>query len=133
MKKFLTLEFVALVACLAIAGCAQPGQAPNLGNAVASVAYYTGGNIAINYWQTQLNQAYASGKINVAQFNALSNLATQARNDVNALAAGTAANTVTQAQVDAAVQAFTLPASQALVTFIPVVPVVQPVTTLPAK
>jgi len=129
MKKFITLEFVALVACLAIAGCASPGQPPNAGNTLVGVGVVFGGDVLIAQGNARLLAAYQQGKITATQYAALYALEVQAQAAINGLGASISSNTPpTQAQYDAALAGFLVPLAQLVPTQLP-----PPVTTLPAK
>ncbi len=129
-------HWIALILALTVLlftlnGCAGPGQPPNVFNYIVGYGDIIGGNVLLNQGQVALNKAYTDGKLTTPQFQALNNLLAQARTDITNLGNARLHNqVVTQAQIDAAVQAFTVPLSELLAS-VYVVTVVPPVATRP--
>ncbi len=136
MKYPMLVLTVIVLLAVALGGCAAPGQPPNFWNFIVGEGDIVGGNISMNLAQKQLNDAYNSHQISADQYRAMSDLALKARTDLVNLGHARLLNqTVTQAQVDAAVQEFTGPLSDLLASLIPgtvtVLPIPVPAATKP--
>lgn len=120
---------LALVACVALAACSQPGQPANAGNLIVGTTEIIAGDLLIEQANAKLASAYQSGKITTAQYQALYAEEQAAITAINNLGLATQQNQpVTQAQINAAVDTFIVPLAQLVPTTLPA-----PVTTQPAK
>lgn len=101
-------------------GCAQPGQPPNLGNAIVGTVEIIGGEALIDAGNNRLQTAFMQGKISQTEYDTLYKLETTALADVQALGTATANNTpITQAQIDTAVASFLAPLNQLVPVTLP--------------
>jgi len=105
----LFLSVVILTACIFI-GCANPGQPPTIGNVVVGLVVIKADQAIINTANERLSAAYKAGKIGKAEYDMLYAEEQAAMTAFNNLGFAIIQNqTVTQAQVDAAVQTFITP------------------------
>ena len=117
---------LALVATLALAACAQPGQPPNAGNLIIGTSEIIAGDLLIEQANAKLASAYQQGKITTAQYQALYAEEQAAITAIGNLGLATQQNQpVTQGQINAAVATFLVPLAQLVPTTLPA-PVTQP-------